>query len=236
MIALIDGDPLVYQAAWGRSPGDAKAHVGRLIGWMMEATFATDKLIAVGSKFNYRNDFFPFYKKSPSRANSKESLPEWFPEITEHLRTLPDTYHCIGHEADDQLRIWSYEAREYDIDYVICSIDKDLDAIPGAHYNNKKGEIYHVTPEYAQRFMWYQLLVGDSVDNIPGLPGIGPKRAESMLFGLTTPKQYANAVVKAYKDKFAKDWWEYLMSNFRLLYIQRKHNDFPVIKKSDFPD
>lgn len=232
MIALIDGDPILYQAAWGRLPGDAKAHVERLVAATMEATFSEYAFIAVGSDYNFRNDFFQFYKKSPSRVNSKSSKPDWFPELKDHLLSLPDTVSTIGFEADDLIRIWANEATLAGDPYVVCSIDKDLDVIPGPHYNNKTGTTYIVTPEYAERFFWRQCLTGDSVDNIPGIFRCGPVMADNILAGATTTEEYKKRVINVYKDKHGDKWWEYLMSNARLLHIWNHMDDHFNIDRS----
>ena len=66
-----------------------------------------------------------------------------------------------------------------DVEVVICSPDKDvLLQIPGHHYNYQKNEWVNTTEESAWRFLWLQVLAGDSVDGIPGIPGIGMKKAE----------------------------------------------------------
>ena len=49
------------------------------------------------------------------------------------------------------------------------------------HYNYQKGEFQHTTPETALKFLWQQVLMGDSTDGIPGLPGVGAKTSENWL-------------------------------------------------------
>ena len=44
-----------------------------------------------------------------------------------------------------------------------------------------KGEFQHTTPETALKFLWQQVLMGDSTDGIPGLPGVGAKTSENWL-------------------------------------------------------
>lgn len=234
MIANIDGDVMLYQSAWGRTQRQAEAHIKTLIEWAVEDTFASDYNIAIGSEHNFRDEFFPFYKKSNSRSNSKTVLQDWFHELKPYMATLPNVVQCVGFEADDLLRIWGGQCKRAGIDFVTCSIDKDLDAIPGLHYTSKTRETYTVTPAYADRFFWYQCLIGDGVDNIPGIPGVGPKTADKILGDNTTWAGCRLAVINQYKEKYKDEWWDYLMSNARLLHIWRSNHDHFILKKADF--
>jgi hypothetical protein len=102
-----------------------------------------------------------------------------------------------GIEADDQLAIDQYKSydlavraladtgctpNEFKIcvddcyDHtIICSIDKDLMMVPGWHYDWNKDKRVFVTKVAGLRWFYKQLLTGDTVDNIKGLHGVGPK-------------------------------------------------------------
>ncbi len=62
------------------------------------------------------------------------------------------------------------------------SIDKDLDMIRGWHYNFIKDKKYFIDDQQAIKHFYTQILTGDRVDNIIGLRGIGPKKAEKISF------------------------------------------------------
>jgi 5'-3' exonuclease len=64
-----------------------------------------------------------------------------------------------------------------------------------------------------------QVLTGDRVDNIPGLKGIGVKKAEKILADCVTEKQLFEATLDAYKGDL-----EYLTEQAKLLWIRRKEN------------
>jgi 5'-3' exonuclease len=164
--------------------------------------------------------------------NSKSTLPDWMPDLKEYLSKQPDVVSCHGFESDDIIRIWSREADTVGDPYVICSIDKDLDCIPGTHYTSKTRTSYTISKEYADKFFWRQCLTGDSVDNIPGIPGIGPVKADQILASSNTETECRETVVMAYKLKYGKDWWEYLMSNFRLLHMWRHMEDYVVVDRA----
>ena len=68
-------------------------------------------------------------------------------------------------------------------DYIICSPDKDLNQIPGLHYDYRSktdpgtqensGTIMITDPDAHWNF-WTQMLTGDETDNVAGVPGLGP--------------------------------------------------------------
>ena len=98
--------------------------------------------------------------------------------------------------------------------------DKDLDQIPGRHYNWTTGEAYQVSAREGLTFFFQQILSGDSTDNIPGLTGTGPVKAKKMLEKCVSPRDCAQTVFEAYGgDRDTID------RNAKLLWIWRKQND-----------
>ena len=100
--------------------------------------------------------------------------------------------------------------------------------IPGKHMNpaiTRNGVIireereYIISPFDGLYNFYYQLLVGDSTDGIPGARGIGKVKAEKILNGLQTELEMYDAV----KDYFSHD--DELLMNARCLWIWRKEND-----------
>jgi 5'-3' exonuclease len=121
-------------------------------------------------------------------------------------------------EADDAIGIRAYSLGEND--YIICSIDKDLDNLRGHHYNFVKNEHYYIAESQAIKNFYRQLLTGDRTDNIPGLAGIGPKKAEKILQDCETEQELYKAVLEAYKGDI-----DYLTEQGQLLWIRRKDNE-----------
>jgi 5'-3' exonuclease len=107
--------------------------------------------------------------------------PEHLDRIKDYLRKKYDAEALALYEADDLIGIASDEYRRKGEEVVIVSIDKDLDCIPGVHYNSVRDEVYIVTPEQALRNFYYQVLLGDTTDNVPGVPGVGEKTATKLL-------------------------------------------------------
>lgn len=128
-------------------------------------------------------------------------------------------------EADDLIKD---RAVELGVDkYVICTVDKDLKQIPGIHFDYYRPRLTDsdgkpmfdqwgnrmlapcrglsiVTEEEADRFFWTQMLTGDSTDNIKGIPGIGPKKAEKLLDGCTSSGDCESIVLHAYTANFGE--------------------------------
>ena len=76
------------------------------------------------------------------------------------------------------------------IDYFVVGIDKDLLQIPGNHYNFVKRELRFVDDDEAHLLLMRQCLTGDSADNIPGIRGIGPKKADKLLSGVPKERRW----------------------------------------------
>jgi DNA polymerase I len=126
-------------------------------------------------------------------------------------------------EADDAVGI---AARDPGDDAsLICTNDKDLDGIPGWHYNWTKpdSEAYYITPKEAKFNFYVQCLTGDSTDNIPGLKGVGPVTAKKLLEGVSGPLEAEERILKAYITEYGDDHGpERFLETARLVYILRK--------------
>jgi len=169
---------------------------------------------------NFRYDIYPEYK-----ANRKDNYrPKWEKEVKQYLRDNFSANTTDGIEADDMLGIRLIELGD---DGIMCHLDKDMNQIPGKHFNwelTRLGTIvrdkrwYTVTPEEGDYFFYYQLLTGDPTDNIKGINGIGPKKAKALLDSTERHEWY-----EAIKDLYSCE--EELDLNATCLYIWRKHND-----------
>jgi len=226
MIALIDGDVLFYMAMWGaESKEHAKENFDSLFTSITESLFVDDYAMAIGNNegSNFRYDIYSLYKAN--RAKSKSERPEWFFDLKSDI--VNDYEGCIfadNCEADDMLRIWANQIEKSNNfkDYIVVSVDKDLDCIGGKHYNPRKDLVYTVQEEDANYHYWKQIIMGDSTDNIPGVPGIGPKKAEKLL--LEEPP--AVAACKAYEKYYGEEGYNYLLANGKLIHILRTPTDY----------
>lgn len=146
---------------------------------------------------NFRDNLWTVKKYKGNRDTPK---PTHLGAVREYLSTTWFATTSNNQEADDDIGISA------GADTVVVSTDKDLDQIPGWHYNWVKDEVYYVTEGDALQFKWEQVISGDSTDNIPGLPGYGPVKARAYLDEYcnhqgSSPKDYHDAVVRLFQDK-----------------------------------
>ncbi len=137
----------------------------------------------------FRNDIYSDYKAN--RPPAPEDLVPQFPIIRDAVRAfgLP-SIELDGFEADDLIATYAREAREEGWDVTIVSSDKDLMQLLDAGTDmfdtmknvrtpaSKVVDKFGVGPE---KVVDVQALAGDSVDNVPGVPGIGIKTAAQLI-------------------------------------------------------
>lgn len=181
-LALIDADSIYFRAACSAS--NSRELKKKIDSIMNETLFncgtVKDKaMVAVKGKGNFRKDIFKDYKAT--RKPLDEKIAKNLSIGHAHMLKKWNAVEADGMEADDLVSIWAHESKEMDVDYIICGIDKDLKQIPGHHYNFNKRIFDEVNEDQANMCLMLQCLTGDTSDNIPGIKGIGPKKAEKIL-------------------------------------------------------
>jgi hypothetical protein len=157
----------------------------------------------------------------PYKGNRSKPKPVYYHDLREWIEKKYNTVVTIGEEADDYMGYTHYNAWYYDPESsVIATIDKDLDMIPGIHYNFVKEEQYYVDEDEAQSFFLHQLITGDSSDNIPGIPGMGPKGAAKFIEGLETDDKLGS-IRELYSDTFGDEAEKVFDEQATLLWIRR---------------
>jgi len=169
---------------------------------------------------NYR---YAIAKTRPYKGNRDNvDRPAHEEAVRNFIKSKWNTVVTDGIEADDALGTEQISRGRNNS--VIISIDKDLDMIPGFHYNLMHDILYEVTEDDAMRKFFTQLLTGDPTDNIVGLKGIGGMKAEKILEGLTLD-ECRDEVVRQYAcNSGVEDWFAYLNEMAALLWIQREKN------------
>jgi 5'-3' exonuclease len=191
---------------------------------LLESVFCTEYLMAVKGDNNFRNAMFPEYKQNRHKDPTKQNI---FVPVLRKLAVAEDfAIEAHGREADDLIRIWAEECRAHNIDYVICSIDKDLKCIPGKHWDMKKRELFTVSEAEALKFYYQQLIKGDATDNIPGVPGIGEVKSARILAPYDTEEDYQEQVVEQYMAAYGEDWDRQLLFNGKMIYLQKHYDDY----------
>ena len=202
-IHLIDGSGFIFRAYHALPPLTRKSDglpVGAVSGFcnmlfkMIENQKGSDAPTHLVVVFDakgktFRSDIYPEYKMN--RPPTPEDLVPQFPLTRDATRAFG--LACIeevGFEADDIMATLAVQAREAGARVTIVSSDKDLMQLVGdgvemydAMKNKRIGreqveEKFGVGPE---RVIDVQSLAGDSVDNVPGAPGIGIKTAALLI-------------------------------------------------------
>jgi 5'-3' exonuclease len=201
------------------------ARFERHVQMMLETLFCDDYIMGFNAHNNFRKELYPDYKIK--RGNWRPSeFTRFVPQIAKLAVRGGYGIYADGREVDDFIRIWAREASEAGRDFIICSVDKDLKCIPGKHFNLKTQEIEEVDQSYSTRFFYEQLLMGDQVDNIPGVPSIGPVKAKKYLAECITEEEMQAEVVGCYMAVYGDAWHQYLLANAKLLHIQRDLDDW----------
>lgn len=219
LMPIIDGDILCYRVGFACNEETEKVAIRTMADMLEELIFIElSSNIHVGyltGKNNFRHDIA---KTQPYKGNRKDApRPVHLHSLREYLITAWDFRVANGQEADDAIGIHATLTRDNSI---IVSIDKDLDMIPGHHYNPVKKDHYYVNDKEAIKNFYRQILTGDKVDNIEGLRGIGPKKADKILGDFDTDLAMYEAVLKAYDGDA-----ERVLENGQLLWIRRKEGE-----------
>lgn len=156
----------------------------------------------------------------PYKGNrDKAHKPKYYKEIKEYILDIWKAEEVEDIETDDRLGI--IQCSSPPDSTVIVSMDKDMLQIPGHHFNWVKNELQYVTPDDADLMLFWQMLVGDTSDNIPGIEGIGPVRASKIIADAQSLDAVRDAVKALYRKQYG-DLWELAYNEVgALLYIRR---------------
>lgn len=219
MIALLDSDIFVYRIAHAAKNEDSLKAVQRTVQTTINNLLLFDldvddyELHLTDGKNNFRN---AKAVTVPYKGERKSEKPRWYDEIREYMvNEFEATIHYTI-EADDMLAIRATELGEDES--IIVSLDKDLDQVQGWHYNFVKQEKYYVDYPNAILNLAKQFLTGDRVDNIRGVKGIGPVKAQRLLGELTTWEEMWEVI----EEKLGTDR---AIENGHLLYMLRTRDD-----------
>lgn len=169
----------------------------------------------------------------PYKGQRKSAKPHHYDNLTAFILANYETKVAWGYEADDLLSI---DHRLDPENTIICSRDKDLRITPGKHFGWTCGKQEQFGPMDIDelgfleltdkglkggglKFFYSQLITGDSVDNIPGLPGCGPMFAFKLLAGCEAESELFEGVSGAYREKIQEGWREYFQEQAHLLWM-----------------
>jgi len=215
---LIDGDIIGYRIGFSTEEENEKIVISRVATFV--ETMLWEDLEAetyqgyLTGKENFRYDIAV---TAPYKGNRTAPKPKHLQLIRDYLVSAWDFKISVGEEADDAIAIAHVE-NNYET--IIASIDKDFLQLKGKHWNFVKKEMTEVTEAEALLNFYRQVLTGDRVDNIIGLKGIGPVKADKILNGCTSATEMYLACIEAYGGSK-----ERVIENCRLLHLRRTPNE-----------
>ncbi len=197
---LIDASIYIFRA-WFSVPDSMRGEGGmpvnavygfcRFLTEFVERSKASHVVVAFDESLtqSFRNDIYPQYKMN------RELAPKELSDQFKLCRRVAEAagLHCVAHqryEADDLIATAAKRLRESGFRIGIVSGDKDLAQVLRGHdfwwdfaRDQQLGSAqvvdkFGVPPEAIQDYLG---LCGDAVDNIPGVPGVGPKTASALL-------------------------------------------------------
>ena len=197
-VYLIDGSGFIFRAFHALppltrpdgTPVNAVLGFVNMVNKLVEETEA-DRLAVIfdAGRVSFRNELYPDYK-----ANRPDPPPELIPQFSIiRQATKAFALPCIQHEgfeADDIIATYTRLALDAGTEVTIVSSDKDLMQLIEDRvslYDGLKGRTFRADAVHEKfgvepsRLGDLLALAGDSSDNIPGVPGIGPKTAAELL-------------------------------------------------------
>lgn len=197
-ICLIDGSGYIFRAFYGLPPltSPEGVPVNAVYGFTnmflkLTAKIPCDYCLVLfdAKRQNFRNEIFADYKGT--RKETPEELIPQFPIIREAVDVLNLNHlEMEGYEADDLIATYAEKALEKGLEVVVVSGDKDLMQLirPNVEFYDPMKDKFFTPEDVKEKFGVYpdkvvdvQALSGDSIDNIPGVAGIGPKTAAQLV-------------------------------------------------------
>lgn len=259
MIPLIDADVLRYEvgfageAGWQQEGVPPFDYVAELLHMRIDnicgvVGATAPPILYLTGKHNFRNQIATRqpYKDRPS------AKPWHFYNITAYMKGNYDVRLTEGLEADDLMAI---EQTKRPNETIICTRDKDLRAVPGWHYGWELGNQPQFGPELVDdlgwlklspdrksikgtglRFFYAQCLLGDRVDSIKGVEGVGPVKAIDLLGGASTEPELFNITRSTYREKYGDMADSFLLESGRMLWMTRELNEDGTPVLWEFPN
>lgn len=220
---LIDGDMMVYRVGFACDDEPARVATETLDNYLSQIVLDlsdhyASSIVYLTGKGNFRDEVAVTQPYKAGRSEKRKPVhkkllrdfmvSEWNAEVVN------------GMEADDAIAI---KATELDHKAIICSLDKDFRQVPCPMYDYTKKVLTAVKKDDAMRWLYKQALMGDRVDNIPGIYGVGPKKADKIIDPCTTEWECYSTCLAHYWDNDLDE--DRLLESLNLLYLLRAHDD-----------
>jgi len=200
VLYLVDASVFIFRAYYSvplefvdrdGNPVNAVHGFARFLGDLLERESPAQIAVAFDESLeqSYRNEIYPAYKAN--REPAPAELKRQFAICREVVTALGIAqYGSSRYEADDIIGTLSTRAQAADVPVTIVSRDKDLTQLVGARdtYWDAVADVRYGYDDIEERFgvrpermADFLALMGDAVDNIPGVPGVGRKTAATLL-------------------------------------------------------
>lgn len=228
ILAAIDADYFCYALGSLKENGEpmkwpfVKSTLDGKIKSIITNVEADDHVLYLSGPNNFRDKICTIQPYKGNRLGNEK--PHHYQRIKDYLSSGINWRVEIsdGYEADDLVSIAMYERPD---EVIGCHIDKDIDMVPGKHYDFIQDIHYEVSELEGLRWFYTQLLMGDPVDNIPGLMKCGKVMATNLVADLETEYEMFEKVRDTYIKWFGSYWETFLTENARLLWMLRTPDD-----------
>lgn len=225
MKAHYDGDVYVYMAGFAaeKQSNPQMSHAKRCLTMLVnshkefiEQRFKVKESIFYLTADDRSNFRYEVAKTQPYKGNRKASgKPFFYEELRDELQLKYSAEMTFGQEADDLMAIRACDNPKKNI---IISKDKDLRMVPGWHWEMNVNHLpfYADDPGFLMvqrqsagkakvfgvgtKWFYFQCLVGDRVDNIPGIKGMGDMKAYEALKECTSAIDMYSKVLDIYQE------------------------------------
>lgn len=223
MIGIVDGDVLIYRSCHKslKDNLDVKKTFDTVYQEVKNEIQCDEYSLHVSAHGNFRKQID---QKFIDYKGKRKEKPDNFIECKEYVL---EKYKPISRnlfEADDTA---SVEATKYLSDgqpYILITVDKDWQMIGGLFYSMIHKNVKAVSKVESCEFLHTQLLTGDSVDNIPGIKGVGIVKATKLLKGKDLTKQF-ESVIRLYKKHHPEDYLDRLNVMGKMLFLIKDYKD-----------
>lgn len=252
MHPLVDADVLLYETGFagetaykGIPPFDYVAEMldSRVANICAMVGATSEPTMYLTGRGNFR---FDIAKRTPYKMRPSKK-PFHYHNLKAYVKGKYNYVESIGMEADDEMAL---EQTRRPNETIICTRDKDLRSVPGWHYGwelhnqsafgpeivDTQGKI-KLSPDRKSLkgtgllFFYAQCLLGDRVDSIPGLDGVGAVGAFNVLNGCTSTTDAFKRVRAAYREVYGDRGDENLLEQGQLLWMTRYLDEwgYPVL-------
>lgn len=237
-LVLVDGTGLIYRAYFAL-PSNLSTkdglHTNAIYGFstmfnklLQRRTVDYGAVVFDPPGGNFRRDEFADYKAG--RAQASDDLIEQFPWVDKVVAAhrFP-ILRVPGFEADDVIGTLAERGKAAGLEVWIVSGDKDFAQLVGDSvkmWENIRDVVFDrelVRKKwgvYPEQFVDYLALIGDKVDNIPGVPGIGAKGAQQLLAQFPTLAEMLETDIPGKNGKLLKEYRDQALLSQRLATIQ----------------